>query len=548
MQINNQKPVVLSPVYSSQITGDFDPMACIKASMVTPLFTPLIANSLVTITDNNQNITDDDILQTIIDCCQDTIDTKAEDFMKELFSNALVYFDKTMPATLQNVFAVQAGCKEKLPYPTPTIVYTAKDDVIPSAKEYIAGMCDIEKFFASLAFFARVDVLGYHFINEQAFDNFKNWLNQQITMIGSVLPQETKNMFNDFQKLKLNELTESIIIRNDSNENNEEYSFARTLITYLNTYIKSVDPDNSGMLPFNVGEVFCPTKVVFVNIEKHAHARPKQVTDEWLLIKKSSQLPVKVANNKKLAKMTATARSLQRANNAAVQTQKTAGAVRSANIRFRKKPPTTKDLANLMTKVIKTMSNVAFSQNSYLNKKSSFNKPNRRNPDDFNKPGVIVSRKYRPDIHIYIDTSGSISEQNYQNSVMALIKMAKKMNVDIYVNTFSDFMTQEVLLNCKGRTPKQIYAQVQKMPKAHGGTDFEQIWHYINASARRKKQASFMITDFCWSAPNKHVVHPKNLYYLPIADTDYDGLIRWAKRFCESMVAIDPNVRKHVLF
>lgn len=548
MQINNQKPVVLSPVYSSRITGDFEPENFIKEAMAKPMFTPMVQNTPVTITHDKNNITEDDIVETIISCCQDTFDKTAEDFMKELFANALVYYDKNTPVTLQNVFMAQSIAKSKLPYPTSTVIYTAKDDVIPTAKEFIAGICDSDKFFASLAAFARVDVLGYHFINEQSFENFKTWLNQQTTMLANVLPVDTKNLLTEFQKLKLNQLTESLIIRNDSNENNDEYSFARTLVTYLNTYVNSIDPQNSGILPFNTGEVFCPTKVVFVNVEKHAHARPKQVTDEWQMIRKSSQLPIKVANNKKLAKMTATARSLQRASGAAAATQQAAGAARSANIRFRKKPPTTKDLVKLMNNVLKSMQNVAFSQNSYTNKKASYNKPNRRNPDDYNKPGVITSRKYRPDIHIYADTSGSISEENYQNTVMAMIKMAKKLDVDIYINTFSDFMTQATRLSCKGRSVKQIYAQVQKMPKAYGGTDFEQIWHYINASTKRKKEASFIITDFEWYPPNKHIEHPKNLYYLPIAETNYSYLTQSAKEFCERMIPIEANIRKHVLF
>lgn len=84
-----------------------------------------------------------------------------------------------------------------------------------------------------------------------------------------------------------------------------------------------------------------------------------------------------------------------------------------------------------------------------------------------------------PDIHVYIDTSGSISEENYQDAVMMLIRVAKKLNVNLYFNSFSDILSQTTLLKVKDRSPASIWKEFRKVPKVTGGTEFQQVWEYI---------------------------------------------------------------------
>ena len=69
MNIINQKPVVLSPVYSDNIQKDFDVIDILKQIIVTPLFTPVVTTQPVTMTTSNgKPITDDDIADLIIQC------------------------------------------------------------------------------------------------------------------------------------------------------------------------------------------------------------------------------------------------------------------------------------------------------------------------------------------------------------------------------------------------------------------------------------------------------------------------------------------------
>ena len=550
MQVSNQKPAVLSPVYTSVIAGDMKPQDYIKETLATPLFTPLIPAAPVTMTGSgNTPITDDDIVSHVINCCGDNINPSAEAAAKEIFSKTLVYFDKNTPLSMQSLFSIQAAVKEKLPFPTPVCVYTPAIDVIPASKEFLAGQCDYEKFFACLAFYAKPNTLGFYFANDAAFDAFKTWFAAQVLVINATLPANTNQLCTDFNALKLDNLTESLILRNHDGENNEEASFARVLISYLMQYTKSVSSAEFGVLPFALGELYCPKTIVFVNVERHARATAKMVADEWNLINNSLNMKVNVVSNRKLSRLTATARTLSKiAANAAMANSSGSGIQRAANIRFSKTEPTSVDLARIIKKVMDKMAFVAKSENIYKATKMTFAKPNRRDPDDFNKMGKSVSTKYKPDIHLYIDTSGSISERNYQDAVKACIKMAKKLNVNLYFNSFSHCMSQCTHLNTKDRSLSQIYAEFQRVPKVHGGTDYEQIWHYINKSPKRRREISIIMTDFEWTPPNRFVKHPKNLYYIPCSHMNWNSITRYAQDFCKSMMHIDPMCRKRLLF
>ena len=193
------------------------------------------------------------------------------------------------------------------------------------------------------------------------------------------------------------------------------------------------------------------------------------------------------------------------------------------------------------------MANVNHSSNIYKQTKMSFARPNRRDPDDFNRQGKIISTKYMPDIHLYVDTSGSISEDQYQDAVMSIIQLVRKLDVSLYFNSFSHVMSTATFLPTRGRSAAQVWNQLQHVPKVTGWTDYAQIWEYVDASKKRKQELSLVITDFEYSPPNTWRKHPKNLYYLPISTNHWDYIVTEAQRFVNAMQHIDPNIRKHVL-
>lgn len=553
MNIVNQKPVVLAPEYTDQIKKDLDVKDLLKQAVVNPLFTPLIPNQPVTMTANGTSYDADSIADLMSRCCGDVLDVMAEQSVKTILGQTMVSYNPNTNLGVIEMFPVQSGTAAKLPEPDgSSVIYTPATDVIPMARQFLAGTGSYDSFFASLAYYARPETLGFYFVNELAFDSFIQWFTQQMSMLGTVLTPDVNKLASDFMQLKLPGLTESLILRNADGEGDEPLSFARLIINLLMQYTNVAGPAEYGILPFNLRELVYPHTIVFVNVERHSRATAKQVSDEWKIINNALQnknRPKMISNNS-LRRLTAVQRSLQRiasmAANAA--TNQGAMAARAANFRFSKNRPTIVDTTRTIRKILSKMTVQGMTMNVYKSSKPSFAKPNRRNPDDYNKQGKVVSTKYQPDIHLYIDTSGSISERDYEDAVKACIAMAKKLNVNMYFNSFSHVMSQTTRLHLEGKSKAAIYKEFQKVPKVNGGTDYEQIWNFINRSKKRVRELSIIISDFQWTARSAYVRHPKNLYYIPCSTLSWDDIVRDADSFCKSAVHNDPGIRARILF
>ena len=553
MKVTNNKPAELLPNYIPGAGGTFDPHSDIQKVLCDPLFAPLIQGSPCTITDNGHAVTPNMVVDYILRCCSDQIDPTAEDFIKQLMGKCLIWFNAKSNLLVKSLFAIQSGKKSGQPEPDSNVVYTPSVDVVPVSKELLAGKCDYDKYFATMAFYTKSNTLGFYFANSAAFADFKTWLSQQVSLVAQNLDPTVNQLFSDFQNLNLDGLTESLMLRNNDSEGNDPYSFPRTLLSLLMTYQSVAGQAVFGVMPFDIGELFCPRTIVFVNVEAHTHASSKQINDEWDIINKSLQNKPAMISNAKLQSLTASMRNLKKIQAAAAaaahQPMGKGSAGRAAAIKFRKAPPTHVDITKFVMAVLKKMSNVNRSENSYKQVKMSFSRPNRRDPDDFNKMGKVVSTIYRPDIHIYCDTSGSISEENYEDAIRACIKIARKLNVNLYFNSFSHILSQCTKVNTRDRSVEECYKSFQKIPKVDGGTNFEQIWHYINGNPKRERELSIIITDFEWTASSQYVKHPKNLYYMPCSISghmNWQRMVKWAESFAKSMVHNEPAIRKHI--
>lgn len=552
LTLSGQKPAILNPVHTLPVVGVYDPVPAIKKSIVKPLFKPMTKGGSVTVTDNKgQTRTKDDILQTLLSAVGPNVDMAAEQELKGLLQQGLVNYDVTTPLLVNELFVTQAAHANRLPHPGPRTLYTAAHDIIPSAKNLIGGHAkDDSEFFASLAYTYSPEALGFWFQSSGDFDDFTAWLTQQAAALSVVLPGSTMSLLTKFCQTNLKGLAEGYVLRKDDSDANEEYSFARVIVHMLMQYQKSLSGTPvMGALPFVVSELFLPRTIILVNVEAHARSTPKKVDNEWKLINMSIASPVKVISNRALSKLTALPRAMAKAaaRAANAQSNSTARTGRSAKITFRKQEPTKVDIEKGLLRVLKRMKEVNRSQNVLKKSRTSFAKANRRDPLDYNRPGRVTSTHYLPDLHVYIDTSGSISEANYQQAVLMLIRLAKKLNVDLYFNSFSHVMSQERLLRTKDKSIAQIWQEFRQLPKVNGGTDYKQIWDYINASEKRKRRLSLVITDFEWSAPTQREQHPVNLYYAPCSSMEWSRILRYAEYFAKGMRHIEPAIAQRLI-
>lgn len=546
MKITNNKPCVLEPVYTTKIDGLHD-VRDMMLQTLSCIFQPVIAGQQVTVTDNGTVLTTDEIITKFIECCQEYINGPVETQLKSMLTDALLYFDNNN-LLIQQIFVNQSTVASGLPFASPMILYTPETDVIPVSKEFLSGICDYHKFFATMANYVQADILGFYFANENSFNEFKSWMQVEIPSLGT-LPVNTNQLLADFQNLDLSGLTEAVRLRANDSSGNEDRSFPRVLIHLLMKYASLKSGVEFGVLPFNLGELYNPTNIVFVNVEKHAKAKATMIKKEWEAIKQSLALKVEVISSNQILKLTATVKNLNSVrgmtNLMAMGRDKLD---RVAKVKFSESSPSKYDLANRISHIMKKMVSNNKTMNTFKNTSLTYNKANRRNPDDFNKPGKSTSISYRPDIHLYVDTSGSISESDYEEAMKICINMARKLNVNLYFNSFSHKISTCTKIHVQNRSVNEIWKAFQKIEKVGGGTNFENVWNYINASKKRKKELSIMITDFDDRIRNHAVECPKNLYYAPCSNKDWNRIVIYAKDFCESAQHTDPTIRKRILF
>lgn len=562
LTLTNQMPAVLDPLFQPSITGVPDLIATAQKLFVDPVLTPTAQTGPAELieSDNNQNRTvpPDEITEHIVNAIGDQQSQLDDLWSRTFYKLGLIYYDETSMMLLKELFTVQALLERKLPLSS-TQIYTIASDVIPAAKGLLANHSTPKDFFASIAMSVRPDILGFACKNAAVFDDFKTFVKGQLPLFMNSMSQNDRDMFTDFdQNCSLtHELTESLILRKDDGDQQHDLSFARVLHRLAMDYAilckngqNNLTESDFFVLPFTMGELVNPRNIVFVNVELHARSTSSKIADEWKLIKDSVSDPVTIVKANKLKKLTAMRKTAQKFASAAATAAKQTNqpAHRVLRVKFSKTRPTYLDLGRKLKKIMNKMTSTSKTMNTYKLARNTFSKPNRRDPDDFNRQGVMLSTKYRPDIHLYIDTSGSISEQDYESAVKMCIKMARSLDVNLYVNFFSHFMTQCYKLKVKGRSMGQIYHDFQTFPKADGGTDYTQIWRYINRLPKRVNQLSLVITDFEFSAPNTFIPHPKNLYYAPCATVNWQHLTHEAEHFCQTMEHNDPKIRKHLLF
>lgn len=548
MKIKNQKPDVLMAACLPSAQGNLNHEEWIKESLINPLLKPIPSKTIMIHKDNGSSLDEEELLSLFIDCQQEDVRIESEKECSSFLSQTMLYFDASYSCHVNSIFINQAAAKEKMLWPTPMVRYSTQADVIPSAKQLLKDASKENLFFASLALTYKPDTLGFWFLQDSDFKDFQQFLKQRTASM--TLSIQCSTLFNQFISMKSTDAFEAMWLRKDPTQHLEENSFARLLPALAQEYCQS-HPGKAGILPFNTKEMFCPLSICFINVERHARAMPTALHKDWSLFQDSLKAPVKVVSDKALSRINTIQRNADRAKSKVCAAR---SAVNNPLTQAKRDQQFSQDkicaryFVKALTKILDKMKKVAFSQNAVRTKKPTFSRCSRRNPDNYNLPGSAFSHRYKPDIHLYIDTSGSITVKNYEMAVKLAVHIAKKLNVNLYYNAFTHQMGQCHELRIKGRSEKEILQEFMRTPKPCGGTDFEQVWNYINQSEKRRSELSVMITDFGYTAPNAYVKHPKNLFYLPCDQMSFDSIKKMAQSFVYSCRTIDHNIRQRILF
>ena len=547
MQITNQRPCRLEPHYTDDITKDYDKDAVVKliGDIIDPIYTPLTQGHPVTIQDDKgKDIPKEDIINEILSCSGETVNIDAEDFVKELFRKTLAFYGGGLSAL--QVFIAQANAKVNAPIPASNVIYTV-DDLKAACKDYLATKNE-DGLIVNTAFFINEPCVIFHFLTKFTFQEYKDYVKTMVQNMSSQLSPDVIGQFTEFDKIDL-DIAEGLLLRNKDGEGCEPFSFQRILMNLTMMFVNG--NDDAGIVAPYLDELLSPANVLFLDVERISKTGKNKLNKTFDDIKSAIKTPIRVLSNKKINKLTTIARSKRRmqANLNAHKNLLKEKNLKAKVFRFGKVAPTKLQLNKYILKIISKEVNVAASENYAKVIKSSYQRANRRQPDNYNLPGKSISMVYKPDIHFYLDTSGSISEDNYKSAIITLIKACQKLGVNIYFNSFSHIMSQCTKLHVRGKSVSGIYKEFQKVPKVTGGTDYAQIWDYINMSPKRKREISFIITDFEYTPPSKHVDHPQKLYYVPIdvSKQSWNMIKNYAERFCKAMYHIDNRIRAKLL-
>lgn len=548
--IKNQQLANIQSTYTYDIDKEFDLKELLTEHISDKFYQKRNPNHPLVLKNNNIDIKPNDITNEIINSLDKHINPNSEKILNELFSKTLIHYTPN-ETIVKKLILNQNATEHNMVFPSLKVKYTEKRDIIPSCRKHLNQSIDPKELSTTFAFYKSLNTLGFMFTDEFAFDEFKEHLKNIITANSTHISISDAQLASDFQSLTLDKLTESITIRTTINERNEPYSFAR-ILTFALMDFSNNNSDNCFPIIYDLSEFFIPTSLVFVNIEQHAYASATSIKKEWDTIETALNNPIKMISKNKLQKLTSVATNIRNAksrlNQANAMCNQSHELAKRKSFKFSKNTPSNKDIAKRLMLILNHMKTVNKSQNAMKTVKNTYQKPSRRNPDDFNKPGKTISKIYKPDIHLYVDTSGSISEINYQDAIKTCIKIAKKLNVNLYFNSFSHVLSPEYLIKTKDKSVIQCYKEFQKIDKVTGGTEFDLVYNYINKSPVRKRRLSIMITDFGWTARHDTPFHPPNLYYAPCSNMDYDCIKYDADSFCNSMYLFDKNIRKRLIF
>lgn len=574
--VQNQAPKDLDPLaITPHLTTDpNDPNTeyNIATALTDPIndawFTPMQAGQNVSVTRHNGVHTDtlspEDVATMIAEVANPDEDSNttgtAENADVTRLTEALsvhALSNHRLPA--DRLFVSQALGRCRLPAAGPLVTYTTSQDIIPTAKALCSdqSLPNWDMFFTAIASTFDPHVYGVGMLGKPQFDDFKQHLANLAQALGNNLSNDTQVKLRQFQNIDFDGLTEAQLLRNDCFDYTDDYSYARVLIYAVHSWVQNQHANGTAntpatalgtLMPFSLAETVMPEAIVFVNVDAHAHTSARIIDAEWKNIVDSVNMVQPPVSLRNINSLTATAVQMKKV---------TAEAVRAKR---RMKDPATKreipplvttqpkvvDIAKSVDRLVTRMGQVAKSQNTFKAKTKTRSKPSRRRPDNVDARGTRIKKTFYPDIHFYADCSGSMSVDNFEGIAKTIAMVAAKRKVNIYFTSFSDVLSQDVLIPAAGKSPSEIMRIIRNIPKVGGGTNFEIIWDHINESPERSQRCNIIATDFEFY-PHSNAKHSKNTFYAPCDMGDWDMVKNSIEYFTKSMMPIDATIPGRIL-
>ena len=548
LHINNQQPIDFSKLslpIPNDLSKSFDEsIQTVVQSLSRQFYQPLQPNQPAQIQLNNQDYSlnqfDTDLTTALTKLDdQPTLDNQ----FSALFHQVSLYKTNQIQSYLTS-FADSFLLSNHAPLPSIKAMYTYDKDIQNQAKALLVDPTNSDKLLQ-----LKLGLIGtllpkalcrswlFIITTGDQFDQFK----QQINLLLTATNDPNLTTFN-------NDLSTIDIDPTDS-FTSLTIGQQSPAMPYILSTIANLFP--SQILPLNLKTFIHPVGISFIDLQNLANTTSQDFKHE---LSQLSQLTNRI-NKFRLVKFSQlqTAKKItQQSNSLSNQKQyvkQTPDDIqRQLQRGFHTTMPSVNYQLKRLVKIVNHSTTSLMSDNTYHSSYRTFMRPNRRYPDDINLRGTLQTTSYRPDIHIFLDTSGSISESQYRTAVTMLILISKKLNTNLYFTSFSDEITPTVKLQTKNVSPSLIYRQIKAIPKIDGGTEYENVWRTIDLIDRQSRAAhqaarlNFMITDFAYDlsslwSPQLHSPSTTRLFYLPMAanQRDYQNCLNWGKDFANEL-------------
>ena len=193
-------------------------------------------------------------------------------------------------------------------------------------------------------------------------------------------------------------------------------------------------------------------------------------------------------------------------------------------------PNSTKALTQKLKKKIKRI--IQETNNRTMNERKTiiktFMRESRRDPMNIDLMGRHYRTTYTKDLHLYIDVSGSINLSMVEFALNAAADIATELKLNLFVTPFDGELYEKQTIVIPGSviSKKSALKKLKQLPISGGGTEFDNVYKYIESSKKRKKEISIMITDYC-DSPS--LPSPKTLYYMGCKGTENYSIENFVK-------------------
>lgn len=460
---------------------------------------------------------------------------------------------------------VQLFANANLPLPSANVIYRPYLDIIPHAQASLnQWKGNIELFSTGVA-----SVLGFSRLHDNHL--FVNCRDSDVydTIVESIqsqLPNIPANKMDSIKSLSdikmADNLTTTWILPTNQNEPHKSDYSEWSLWRLAEHYIKVAEAYDEVHLPnFNFNAYKMPLYITFVNVDAHSATNDQYITNEYnklihtiYKLEKLKAIPIKKLLH---AESVDFDKNTKNPLDQELKNRKNGELARRIFKKLNGRAYSSEEQIKMIHRIIKRQQQVSISKNTYITKRKTFNRANRREPFNLNKKGIKKHTSYKPDIHIFADTSGSISERHYKASVLNIIKIAKVAKVNIYFSSFSHIISEPVFVQTKGKSAAQIYKEILHIPKVSGGTDFSNVWKAIQEIDKKEpaSRTNFIISDMEYYVEKgdlmrKGTPQVDNTYYVPISvsKAEYDSLKQWSENMIKGLMRNGHrNARSHFI-